>query len=74
MSQRLRKERLINFRDSQAVLAGSVEIGYEINRVLGLCEQQLQSAAFCRESFVFARLTNKNLQRFWNGPVHEFYG
>ena len=37
-------------------------------------EQQLQNAVFCKESFVFACLTYKNVQRFRNGPVHEFYG
>ena len=26
------------------------------------------------ESFVFTSLTYKNVQRFRNGPVHEFYG
>ena len=45
-----------------------------LNCVLVLCEQQLQNAAFCLKSFVFTCLTYKNVQRFWNGPVHEFYG
>ena len=26
------------------------------------------------ESFVCTCLTYENIQRFWNGPVHEFYG
>ena len=39
--------------------------------VLLLREQQ---RAFCKESFLFTCLTNKNVQRFWNAPVHEFYG
>ena len=38
--------------------------GGELNRVLVLREQQLQTALFCKESFVFACLTT----------VHEFYG
>ena len=37
-------------------------------------EQQLQNAAFCKESFVFTCLTYKNVQRFQDQPVHEFYG
>ena len=36
-------------------------------------EQHFQNAAFCKESF-FTCLTYKNVQRFRNGPVHEFYG
>ena len=42
--------------------------------MLSLHEQQLQKAAFCKESFVFACLIYKNVQRFQNGLVHEFYG
>ena len=42
--------------------------------MLVLYEQQLQNAAFCKESFVFACLTYKNVQRLRNVPVHEFYG
>ena len=45
-----------------------------LNRVLVLCEQQLQNAAFCKESFVFTCLVYKNVLRFWNQLVHEFYG
>ena len=45
-----------------------------LNCVHVLREQQLQNAAFCLKSFVFTCLTYKNVQRFWNGPVHEFYG
>ena len=45
-----------------------------LNRVLILHEQQLQNAAFCRESFVFTCLVYKNVQRFRNKLVHEFYG
>ena len=41
-----------------------------LNRVLVL----LQNAAFCKESFVFTCLIYKNVQRFQNGPVQEFYG
>ena len=41
---------------------------------LVLREQQLQNAAFCKESFVFTCLTYKNVQRFWHRPVHEFFG
>ena len=37
-------------------------------------EQQLQNVAFCKESFVFTCLTYKNVQRFQDQPVHEFYG
>ena len=29
---------------------------------------------FCKESFVFTCRTYKNVQRFQNGPVLEFYG
>ena len=39
--------------------------------VLVLCV--LQKAAFCKDSFVVACLTYKNVQFFWNRPVHEFY-
>ena len=45
-----------------------------LNRVLVLCEQQLQNAAFCKESFVFTCLTYKHVQRFRNVPVLKFYG
>ena len=45
-----------------------------LNCVLVLCEQQLQNAAFCKESFVFTCLVYKYVQRFRNEPVHEFYG
>ena len=45
-----------------------------LNRVLVLTEQQLQNAAFCLKSFIFTCLTYKNVQCFWNGPVHKFYG
>ena len=48
--------------------------GWELNCVLVLREQQLQNAAFCKESFVFPCLTYKNVQRFRNRPVHECYG
>ena len=41
--------------------------------MLVLREQLLQNAAFCKESVVFPCLTNKIVQRFWNGLVHEFY-
>ena len=37
-------------------------------------EQQLQNATFGKESFVFTCLTYKNVQRFPDQPVHEFYG
>ena len=42
-----------------------------LTRVLVL--RVLQKAAFCKESSVIACLTYKNVQHFWNGPVHEFY-
>ena len=45
-----------------------------LNRVLVLHKQQLQNAAFCKESSVFTCMTYKNVQHFRNGPVHEFYG
>ena len=45
-----------------------------LNRVVVLHVQSLQKATFCQESFVFTCLTYKNVQRFRNGPVHEFYG
>ena len=45
-----------------------------LNRILVLREQQLKNAAFCKESFVFTCLANKNFQHFRNGLVHEFYG
>ena len=45
-----------------------------LNRVLVLREQDLQNAAFCLKSFVFTCLAYKNVQRFWSGLVHEFYG
>ena len=47
-----------------------------LNHVSVLCEQQLQNAAFCKESFVFTCLTDKNVQRFPRSYrlVHEFYG
>ena len=35
---------------------------------------KLQNATFCKESSVFTCLTYKNVQRFHNGLVHEFYG
>ena len=40
-----------------------------LTRVLVL---HVQKAAFCKEGFVFACLTYKNVQRFRNGPVHKF--
>jgi len=53
----------------------SVETGKEkLNRVLVLHEQQIQNAVFCKESFAFACQTYKNVQRFQNRSVHEFYG
>ena len=45
-----------------------------LNRILVLREQQLQNAAFCKESSVFTCLANKGVQRFRNRPVHKFYG
>ena len=45
-----------------------------LNCVLIICEQQLQNAALCKESFVFTCLTYRNAQRFGNRSVHEFYG
>ena len=55
------------------VLAESVETGMILKRFLVLREQQLQIVAFWKESSVFTCLTYKNVQRFRNGPVHEFY-
>ena len=49
-------------------------LGMRLHCVLVLCEQQLQNAAFCKESFVFTCLVYKYVQRFQNEPVHEFYG
>ena len=54
------------------LLAESVKTGDEIN----WCSCSfVQKAAFCEESFVhvFACLTYKNVQCFWNVSVHEFY-
>ena len=48
-----------------SVLAESVETGDEII---------FANAAFCDESFVFTRLTYKNVQRFQNEPLHQSYG
>ena len=60
------------------ILAENVETGDEIElcsrslrtspRTMG--EKQLQNVI----SFVFTCLTYRNVQRFRNGPVHEFYG
>ena len=44
-----------------------------LDRVLVICKQQLQNAAFCKESFVFTCLVYKNVQRFQNELVHKFY-
>ena len=53
----------------------SVKTGDEIRSCSHfLRTTRLQSAAFCKESFVFACLTYKNVQRFWNRPVHKFDG
>ena len=48
-------------------------LGMRFNRVLVLREQQVQNAAFCKESFVFTCLTYKNVQHFLNGQLHKFY-
>ena len=52
------------------VLVESMETGDEIRS----CYNKLQNASFCKENFVFTCLAYKNVQRFWNGPVHEFCG
>ena len=44
-----------------------------LNRYLFFANK-LQNAALCKESFVFTSLANKNIQRFRNALVHEFYG
>ena len=49
-------------------------LGLRLNRVLVLHKRQFQNAAFCKESFAFTCLTYKNVQRFRNGPFHEFSG
>ena len=41
-----------------------------LTRVLVL---RVQKVVFCKESFVVACLTYKNVQRFQNEPVHKFY-
>ena len=46
----------------------SMETGDEIK----LCAHS--SGKTVTESFVFTCLTYKSVQRFRNGPVHEFYG
>ena len=48
-----------------------------LNRVHILRPEQQTNNSYrmlCFESFVFTCLTCKNVQRFRNGPVHEFYG
>ena len=48
-----------------------------LNRVHVLRREQRTNNSYrmlCFESFVFTCLTCKNVQRFRNGPVHEFYG
>ena len=48
-----------------------------LNRVHVLRRKQRMNNSYrmlCFESFVFTCLTYKNVQRFRNGPVHEFYG
>ena len=48
-----------------------------LNRVHVLRREQRTNNSYrmlCFESFVFTCLTYKNVQRFRNGPVHEFYG
>ena len=48
-----------------------------LNRVLVLHLEQWTNNSYRMlrfESFVFTCLTYRNVQRFQNGPVHEFYG
>ena len=48
-----------------------------LNRVLVLRREQRTNNSYRIlrfESFVFTCLTYRNVQRFRNGPVHEFYG
>ena len=47
-----------------------------LNRVLVFRREQRTNNSYRMlrfESFVFTRLTYRNVQRFRNGPVHEFY-
>ena len=53
------------------VLAGNAETGDEIIFAANN-ERTYKMLRF--ESFVFTCLTYRNVQRFRNGPVHEFYG
>ena len=51
-------------------------LGMRLNRVLVLRREQWTNNSYrmlCFESFVFTCLTYRNVQRFRNGPVHEFY-
>ena len=44
---------------------------------LNLCRKQWMNNSYRMlrfENFVFTCLTYRNVQHFWNGPVHEFYG
>ena len=44
---------------------------------LNLCRKQWTNNSYRMlrfESFVFTCLIYRNVQHFWNGPVHEFYG
>ena len=48
-----------------------------LNRVHVLRREQRTNNSYRMlrfESFVFTSLTYRNVQRFRNGPVHEFYG
>ena len=52
-------------------------LGMRINRVLVLRREQRTNNSYSMlrfESFVFTCLTYRNVQHFWNRPVHEFYG
>ena len=55
----------------------TLRLGMRLNRVLVLRREQRTNNSYRMlrfESFVFTCLTYRNVQRFRNGPVHEFYG
>ena len=55
------------------ILAENVETGDEIKLCSCSSLRTTGEVTEC-ESFVFTCLTYRNVQRFRNGPVHEFYG
>ena len=57
------------------IVGGQTEAHAQLSStIMSRLARALQNAAFCKESFVFTCLANKNVQRFRNRPVHEFYG